>query len=55
MLGGCCGCSKEFAGSDSDDDSIEKEMMEWLEQMQLKRSHPDRLHPDLWYNEQGQV
>ena len=59
LVGGCCGCNKKNDkddGSDSGSGSeSDNDMMEWLEEMQHKRNHPNRLHPDLWYNEEGQV
>lgn len=26
-----------------------------MEELERKKAHPDRLHPELWYNDPGEV
>lgn len=42
----------ESEKSHSDEEGHENEAMEELKR---KQQHPDRLHPELWYNERGEV
>ena len=42
--------------SGSDDEEIEEEInKEMMDEIERKQQHPERLHPDLWFNEQGEV
>lgn len=48
----CCPCSD----SDSDScNSSEDEGDNIMEELERKRNHPDRLHPELWHNEAGEM
>lgn len=40
--------------SDASDDEAE-DMNEMMEELQRKQQHPYRLHPELWYNDPGEV
>lgn len=47
-------------GSDSDstsssDDDDENEMDRISKELEKKRNHPDRLHPELWFNDSGEM
>ncbi|XP_067003035.1 ribonuclease 3 [Anabrus simplex] len=49
-------CSSSDAGSgDSSCSSDDDEEDCAMEELERKRSHPDRLHPELWYNDPGEM
>ena len=40
----------------SSGDEVEDELRQWMEkEMDRKKSHPERLHLELWFNEPGEV
>lgn len=41
--------------SSSDDDDDDSEMDRIAKELEKKRNHPDRLHPELWFNDPGEV
>ncbi|KAL3872342.1 hypothetical protein ACJMK2_040272 [Sinanodonta woodiana] len=43
--------SSSSSSSDSEDDLEDT----WIEELERKRKHPQRLHPDLWYNDAGEM
>ena len=45
------------SSSDSDvDEEIAAEIQKsYLEELEIKRAHPERLHEELWFNETGEV
>lgn len=53
--------SSSSSDSSTDDDSshLSSDDEDWVKrgsaEMERKRNHPDRLHPELWYNDPGQV
>nr|SZF06515.1 Ribonuclease 3 [Psoroptes ovis] len=47
----CCDSEDDSFGSDDDDDNENSSMKE----LERKRSHPYRLHDELWYNEPGEM
>lgn len=50
----CVEDSDDESGCDSelDDNDLEQN---WMEEINIKRKHPDRLHDELWFNEPGEV
>ncbi|KAF6215586.1 hypothetical protein GE061_010342 [Apolygus lucorum] len=52
-------CCATNSGSDSDTESGEysgdEEDEGLLEELERKKAHPDRLHPELWYNDPGEM
>ena len=30
-------------------------MSQWMEELMAKKQHPERLHEELWFNEDGEV
>lgn len=50
----CSGYGSSTSEEDDDEDEIEKENST-LEELERKCLHPDRLHPELWYNEFGEM
>ncbi|XP_046403440.1 ribonuclease 3 isoform X2 [Ischnura elegans] len=56
--GGGCGGGKSSSSSGSDsssEDADEEEEDRAMEELQRKRLHPHRLHPELWYNDSGEM
>ncbi|XP_042209623.1 ribonuclease 3-like [Homarus americanus] len=63
--GGCStseNCDSSSSSNDSDSDSgsssdedDESEMDRISKELEKKRSHPDRLHPELWFNDPGEM
>ena len=43
------------SSSSDDEDEEESEDIKTLKELEIKQNHPDRLHPDLWHNEPGEV
>lgn len=51
-----CSCSSDFSDLDSEFDFDEKELDDFAyNELKRKQSHPNRLHPELWYNEKGEL
>lgn len=53
-------CSRNYCPDDEDDDSSceeeeDKNEFSTLKEMDRKSAHPDRLHPELWFNELGEM
>lgn len=59
MKGGCCHHKNNNPEDDSncenDDIDAEDYIFKGLETMEQKKKDPDRLHPDLWHNDPGEV
>lgn len=55
----CASKEKENNSSDSEEEENSAEESEeednWMMELQLKQKHPDRLHRELWYNDQGEM
>lgn len=50
----CCNLNHESSSeSSSENETDEEEGL--LEELERKRSHPDRLHPELWFNDPGEM
>ena len=48
--------SDESSCSSSSDEEMDEEIEKsWIKEMMRKRSHPERLHEELWFNEPGEV
>ena len=49
--------SSSSSGSDEEEDSnIELQLpMEWMDELNRKKQHPERLHEELWFNEPDEV
>ncbi|KAG5875022.1 hypothetical protein JTB14_004906 [Gonioctena quinquepunctata] len=50
-----CKHKTEASSSDSSDDSLTDEEDCTMEELQRKQQHPERLHPEMWYNEPGEM
>lgn len=53
-----CGSSSSSASTSctsSESDSDEGSCSKWMEEMERKRKHPLCLHPELWYNDPGEM
>lgn len=57
-----CDSSSSSSSNDNDSDSStssdeddESEMDRISKELEKKRNHPDRLHPELWFNDPGEV
>ncbi|KAL4135188.1 hypothetical protein QTP88_006829 [Uroleucon formosanum] len=48
-------CSGDDGSSTSDEDEDYEKENSTLKELDRKCSHPDRLHPELWYNEVGEM
>lgn len=49
-------CSDDSSSCDEDeDDDDDNEVNATLKELTRKSEHPDRLHPELWYNEKGEM
>ena len=45
-----------YTESEAEEDDVEDEInKEMQEEIERKQSHPERLHPELWFNEAGEV
>ncbi|XP_071455436.1 ribonuclease 3 [Hetaerina americana] len=56
--GGGCGGGNSSSSSEDDsssEDADEEEEDRAMEELQRKRRHPHRLHPELWYNDTGEM
>uniref|UniRef100_A0A8D8M7L3 Ribonuclease 3 n=1 Tax=Cacopsylla melanoneura TaxID=428564 RepID=A0A8D8M7L3_9HEMI len=47
--------SSDSESSDSSDEDGDGEEDNWMMELQLKQNHPDRLHPELWFNDKGEM
>jgi hypothetical protein len=47
--------SSSSCSSSSDDSGSEDEVDCSMRELERKRLHPDRLHPELWFNDPGEV
>ena len=43
------------SSSDEEEESLEKLHDNWVDELQRKREHPERIHPELWFNEPMEV
>ncbi|XP_017304765.2 ribonuclease 3, partial [Diaphorina citri] len=43
------------SSSDSSSGEEDAEEDNWMMELQLKQNHPDRLHPELWFNDKGEM
>ena len=41
--------------SDSSDSDSEEIELTWMDELNRKQQHPERLHKELWYNEKDEV
>ncbi len=51
----CYGCELWVADSSSDDSGDEDTIKSWMDELNRKRLHPERLHEELWFNEPQEV
>ncbi len=48
-------CLTDSSSSDEDSDQENDRVSQWMEELMAKKRHPERLHEELWFNEDGEV
>ena len=45
----------DSSSSDDEEEVVEGVENTWVDELNRKKDHPERLHEDLWFNEAGEV
>ncbi len=51
----CCVLNTESSSSDDDSEEETETAARWMDELMAKKQHPERLHEELWFNEEGEV